>query len=261
MKNFHFISGLPRSGSTMLSSILKQNPKFHAGVSSNLIALIRTCYEQMNQHSEFRTSKSEQIQKQILMGIFQNYYEDQPQPVVFDTNRLWCNMMYLTSELFPDSKFLICVRDILSIMNSFERMRNQNPLKISTVFPANVDLNVYTRVRSLMEEGGVIGSPLQALKTAYCSEFRHKLFLIEYDEMCANPEGMMRAIYNLLGEPYFAHDFDNIEDAHDEYDAALNMPNLHKVRKQLKPQHRLTTLPPDIQDTYRNLEFWRESCL
>lgn len=257
MKQFHFISGLPRSGSTMLSSVLKQNPKFHAGVSSNLIALIRTCYEQINQNTEFRTHKSEHIQKRILTGIFQNYYEDRPQPVIFDTNRLWTNMMYLTTELFPNSKFLICVRDILSIINSFERMRNQNPLKISTVFPANMDLNVYTRTKSLMEESGVIGSSLQALKTAYCSEFRDKLFLIEYDQMCENPEGMMRAIYNFLNEPYFEHDFDNIEDAYDEYDAALNMPSLHKVRKQLKPQRRWITLPPDIQEAYGNLEFWR----
>ncbi|MBD9680249.1 sulfotransferase, partial [Pseudomonas sp. PDM18] len=34
MQNFHFISGLPRSGSTLLSAILLQNPRFHAGMSS-----------------------------------------------------------------------------------------------------------------------------------------------------------------------------------------------------------------------------------
>ena len=33
-QRFHFISGLPRSGSTLLSAILRQNPRFHAGVSS-----------------------------------------------------------------------------------------------------------------------------------------------------------------------------------------------------------------------------------
>ena len=257
MKQFHFISGLPRSGSTMLSSILKQNPNFHAGISSNLIALIRTCYEQMAQSAEFKTINSQQTQKRILRGIFQNYYEDHAQPVIFDTNRLWTNMMYLTTELFPKSKFLICVRDILSIINSFERMRNQNPLHISTVYPAHVDLNVYTRTQSIMEDGGVIGSPLQALKTAYCSEFRDKLFFIEYDQMCANPHGMMKAIYNFLEQPPFAHDFNNIEDAYDEYDAALNMPKLHHVRKKLAPQKKLITLPPDIQERYQNLEFWR----
>jgi sulfotransferase len=33
-KQFHFISGLPRSGSTLLSALLLQNPRFHAGMTS-----------------------------------------------------------------------------------------------------------------------------------------------------------------------------------------------------------------------------------
>lgn len=36
----HFISGLPCSGSTLLSGILKQNPEFHAGMSSPVGSLI-----------------------------------------------------------------------------------------------------------------------------------------------------------------------------------------------------------------------------
>jgi sulfotransferase len=30
----HFISGLPRSGSTLLAALLRQNPRFHAGMTS-----------------------------------------------------------------------------------------------------------------------------------------------------------------------------------------------------------------------------------
>ncbi|NBR76993.1 MAG: hypothetical protein EBT73_06670 [Actinobacteria bacterium] len=33
MKEFFFISGLPRSGSTLLSGILRQNPEFYADIS------------------------------------------------------------------------------------------------------------------------------------------------------------------------------------------------------------------------------------
>ncbi len=34
MPRLHFISGLPRSGSTLLAAILRQNPRFHASISS-----------------------------------------------------------------------------------------------------------------------------------------------------------------------------------------------------------------------------------
>jgi sulfotransferase len=33
MKQYYFISGLPRSGSTLLSGILKQNPEFYADIA------------------------------------------------------------------------------------------------------------------------------------------------------------------------------------------------------------------------------------
>lgn len=39
MSSFHFISGLPRAGFTLLSAILLQNPRFHAGMSSPVGAL------------------------------------------------------------------------------------------------------------------------------------------------------------------------------------------------------------------------------
>ena len=35
-RKFHFISGLPRSGSTLLAAILNQNPRFRAGMTSPL---------------------------------------------------------------------------------------------------------------------------------------------------------------------------------------------------------------------------------
>jgi sulfotransferase len=36
MSSIHFISGLPRSGSTLLAALLRQNPRFEAGMSGPL---------------------------------------------------------------------------------------------------------------------------------------------------------------------------------------------------------------------------------
>jgi len=40
MKSYYFISGLPRSGSTLLSGILKQNPDFYADISSPVQGIV-----------------------------------------------------------------------------------------------------------------------------------------------------------------------------------------------------------------------------
>jgi len=42
MEKLHFISGLPRSGSTMLSSILKQNPRFTASMTDPVLDMSRS---------------------------------------------------------------------------------------------------------------------------------------------------------------------------------------------------------------------------
>ena len=40
MKNFNIITGMPRSGSTLLCNILSQNPAFHAGATSPLPEMV-----------------------------------------------------------------------------------------------------------------------------------------------------------------------------------------------------------------------------
>ena len=39
-QQFHFIAGLPRSGSTLFSALLRQNPDFHADISSPVMGLV-----------------------------------------------------------------------------------------------------------------------------------------------------------------------------------------------------------------------------
>ncbi|MBU2768788.1 sulfotransferase, partial [Acidithiobacillus ferrivorans] len=50
---YHFISGLPRSGSTLLAAILSQNPRFSAGMSSPVAGLVHTLLHEMSGQNEF----------------------------------------------------------------------------------------------------------------------------------------------------------------------------------------------------------------
>jgi sulfotransferase len=48
----HFISGLPRAGSTLLAALLRQNPRFTAGMSSPVYALFRSMLIETSARSE-----------------------------------------------------------------------------------------------------------------------------------------------------------------------------------------------------------------
>ncbi len=52
MPAYHFISGLPRSGSTLMGALLRQNPRFHAGMSSPVASLFDTLIAQVSAGSE-----------------------------------------------------------------------------------------------------------------------------------------------------------------------------------------------------------------
>src|SRR3954464_12185941 len=85
----HFISGLPRAGSTLTAAILRQNSRFHAGMSSPVASLFDGVIAQVSAGSELSTSVSEAQRPRILRGLFDSYYADLPQPIIFDTNRAW----------------------------------------------------------------------------------------------------------------------------------------------------------------------------
>ncbi len=254
-KKYYFISGLPRSGSTLLSAILKQNPDFHTGISDNLLSHIRSQIECANAApgSEFDENRL----KDILHATFDAYYKNTSESVVFNTNRLWTNLLPDLNSLFPYTKVICCVRDINRIIDSFERMHQSNPFKISTVYPKEVDMNVYSRSSSLMSDGGIVKLPYDSLKSAFTGQLSNMLMLVEYDILAKNPEGTMKAIYNFIGQPYFQHDFENVENSYDEYDKHIKLKGLHTTKKRVEYKERSFILPPDILNQFSNLEVWR----
>ena len=88
---FHFISGLPRSGSTLLAAILRQNPRFQAGMTSPVGGFVHALLTQVSASSEFANQVDQTQRKNLLTGLFHSYYQqDADREVIFDTNRTRC---------------------------------------------------------------------------------------------------------------------------------------------------------------------------
>ena len=65
------------------------------------------------------------------------------------------------------------------------------------------------------------------------------------------------ALYNFIGEPYYEHDFSDVEMTYDEYDFDAGINGLHKIRKEVKYVKRDFILPPDLLNEFKGLEVWR----
>lgn len=59
-----------------------------------------------------------------------------------------------------------------------------------------------------------------------------------------------------IGEPGFAHDFNNVQYQADEFDRRTGTPGLHRVRTRVGAEARATILPPDVFNRYANDAFW-----
>ena len=258
MKQYYFISGLPRSGSTLLSAILRQNPKFYADIASKLPTIIDSTIEIISNSNQDATINKVQ-RKNIIYSIFDGYYKDINTPIVFDSGREWTSRTFLLKELFPYTKIICCVRDIVSILNSFETIFSKSPLYKNKLLRYNND--VYSRCHELMnEETGIVRVPLLYLNQG-CAANPEIMMLIEYENLCKEPEKTMRGVYEFLEKPYYSHDFENVEYSNENFDNACNLKGLHAVKRRVEYKPPRCILPPEIVKKYSemNMEFWREN--
>lgn len=256
---FHFISGLPRSGSTMLAAILRQNPRFHAGMTSPVGSLFSGLIEAMSADKEGSDFITDDQRKLILRGVFENYYAPFDQEVIVDTNRLWCSCLHTLLSIFPDSKVVACVRNPAWIMDSVERLVRKNQYQNSRMFNNhNERMTVYSRCDALAQPGRFVGFPYYALKQAYFSAEAEHMLLVDYDLLCSEPKQTLKLIYGFLGEEFFKHDFENLEYSADSFDQRLGMKGLHEVKRSVSLRHRDTILPPDLFQRFAGQEFWTD---
>ncbi len=259
MKQYYFISGLPRSGSTLLSAILRQNPDFYADITSPIESIVGTSIEIIT-GSQHNLAVTENQRKNLLYGIFEGYYQQIENPVIFDTSRRWTKKTNLLQTLFPYTKILCCVRDIVSILNSFEIIASKNPFYINDYTRGKI--NVFERCDKIMDfaNDGFVGKSLIYLKEGYARN-PEIIHIIEYENLCKEPEKTMREVYEFIEKPYYSHDFENVEYSNENFDKVCNIENLHTVRRKVEYKPPRCILPPEIVKEYnkKNMEFWRKN--
>lgn len=260
MKSINFISGLPRSGSTLLAGILRQNPEIHAGMTSPLYGVVAGAMRNMSGENEASIFFNEQSRRDILRGIFVSYYGSWNRANIFDTSRAWTTKCAMLFDLFPDARIICCVRNPAWIIDSFERAVQSNKFMPSKMFGNNASMNVYTRTNQLTEPAGIIGAAYNNLREAFFGPHSDKLMLIDYETLCRSPLFVVQSIYGFCGIECNANDthrFNNVEYSAPEFDDRLGLPGLHTVTGAVKPfELRLPVIPPDIFEAHRDNSFW-----
>ena len=260
----HFIAGLPRSGSTLLAAILRQNPSISAGMSSPLARLFTTMLVCVGGQDENALFLDDHRREDLLRGVFESYYRRTPHSIILDTNRAWCGRMSAIARIFPQARVIACVRELPWILDSFERLIQKNPYRVSRMSLAEAtpvhSSTVYSRAEMLMSPNGTVGFSYNCVREAFYGDFSSRLMLIDYDKLAREPQLVLRRIYEFLQLREFTHDFDTVDfRASVEFDQWMGMPGLHDVSGRVEFIARDTILPPDLFARYQHQPFWRGS--
>lgn len=259
-KKYNFISGLPRSGSTLLSTILNQNPRFTAGISDPLYDFVKHKITAVNANVGMKDVVPDHRLLDLMRSDFDAFYKDDRE-VCFNTSRSWCGETALLKQMYPDFKMIVTIRSIPWILDSFERLHRKNPLSVKPLYD-HVDWpSVYERTQMLM--GDIpnhiarVKGPLNLVRQAVSCDEKDHIMFIEYEALAAHPQEVMKLVYEFLGEELYEHDFNNTEASYDGYDKDAKIAGLHTVRKTVEYQPRTSVLPDDLFNHYAQQDFWK----
>ena len=274
MKTFYFMAGLPRAGSTLLSTLLNQNPRIYSGPSSPVLASMYNIHEDF-QSNELYTGypKPNQV-NEIIGSVIEHWYSDIDKPVVIDKNRAWCaKVPFIEGYIKQEAKIIVPVRRIDEILASILTMIKRNPFKEGQprinfvdeqLVKLNIPINDENRCQYLLSnQGGIVWESLNAAKLGVDEGHSDKFLFVDYNDLVKDPQKELNEIYEFLGEEPFEHTFENLSNQHRESDiTTYGLGDMHEVHSELK---KVSTdpseiLPDSIIELYNsnksNLEFW-----
>ena len=264
MKQFYFMSGLPRSGSTLLTALLNQNPNIHASTNSPLLDTIHYTEEYLLKNSEqYKANPKPECAHKVLSSIPHNYYFNTPENIIVDKSRGWVNQIEHIKDYITKEPKIICpVRDIHDIISSFLYLIQKSSTTSfidEGLIERNIPITNDNRADYLMSSEGSIGLSYHALSEAYRKGNDKYLLLVDYDDLIKNPQQQLNRIYEFLEIPKFTHNFDSVKTKEDEDDSVYQLEDMHTVRDKVEKIHRDNTkfLSKYILNKYKNMEFWK----
>jgi len=269
MKEFFFMAGMQRSGATILSSILNQNPDVWVSPASPLFKIMVRQLDNYKELEHIDYPRTDAIDN-VIANIPNNFYADKSAKYIIDKNLNWTNGIGLQTiyrYINKDIKIICPVRNVLDVLVSFDTIINAHPDSKNNQMDEQVLNETFPdkpladrRADFLMRHDKDVALSLKFMKHALVPEYRHMFHFVDYDDFVTDPEKEVNKIYDFLAIPRFSHEYQNIEDISGiSEDSLTRIKNLHKVRPKLEKKSRKPEdvfLPETIQ-RYSGLEFWR----
>jgi sulfotransferase len=255
------MAGLPRSGSTLLSAILNQNPDVYSGPQTDFPRMMLSIYHETQKSESFQSGYNTEGYVNLLRQMPNNFYNNTPKKYVVDKNRTWGTIdnIKLLDLLSDDVKIICPVRPILEILASFVRLAEKNPNSFIDKLLTNTPSGYYrplndARCDALMSEELGLQHNIFSLASALQPAHAHKFHFVVYDDLLLQPNQTMNALYDFLNIPRFQHWFDDLiwEPMPNEINV-FGINDMHNVKSVLKTSNKdISVLSNYVKEKYAN---------
>jgi sulfotransferase len=271
-KEYFFLAGLPRSGNTLLSTILNQNPDIKVSANSYISELMFNL-ELFRHDQTFINFPDGKSLDNLISSVFDSYYKDWNAKYIIDRGPWGTQINLQILEKYLNSKIkIICpVRDIVEILASFVKQKSDvldriildeinRGIRFNQTYKSELEL----KCEVLMSPNGQIEKDLFSLLNLIKDENKKYAYILEYKNLTKNPQKYINEIYDFLEIPrYDGHYFENlsqfsVNDIY--YDDRMYGSDLHSVNRTVKSSKYKASdiLPKNIIQKYSNIEFWRK---
>jgi sulfotransferase len=207
------ITGLPRSGSTLLANILNQNEHIYASSTSALTNALLAVSEVFTVAPECTSDLANipdtaETHVKILREMCEGWH-NRTEDIILDKGRGWSQNLTLLRRMFPNSLAITTVRDPRDVLASIEKQHR----KTGQYGPNGTLLE---RCSAQMSAEGIVGSAILGVEDAL-RRSDDRVFFINYTALVSDPEKVLAALNESLGIEY-EYDLDNVENSSSDLD-------------------------------------------
>jgi sulfotransferase len=241
IQKIFYQSSMPRSGSTLFQNIMAQNNDFYASPTSGLLELLYGARLNFSNSPEFKAQDNELMKKAFIefcnKGINGYYGAITDKKYVIDKSRGWGIFKPFLNTIYPNPKVICMVRDLRSIICSYEKIYRKNQMTIND--PIRNDstaqgTTVHKRVDEWVNPQNTIGRAVERIFEIMRQGYDNEILFVKFEDLCLRPEMVMGNVYEYLELPFFKHDFDNIEQVTKEDDSIYGLSrDLHTIKPHL----------------------------
>ena len=226
-----FLSGMLRTGSNLLSSILNQNDLIHSEGISPMCSILWDFHlsisNQRTKNELLAVDKNndEKIKK-IVRSIFDSYYEKENK-IIFDKNPSWTitsNIELLKKYIDKKPKIIVLTRDVEDAAKSYINILLQNDYSQADAEQLVFNFDDYGSNPLMRPLAGVMNSKINNDLADF--------FFIDYDDLISSTEKIINDLYIFCDIANFKHSYSNIKIKYSENPEHI-LKNIIEVRPEI----------------------------